>query len=140
MLYNWIISVPADTPRDAPEEQVLSLAIGIVTWYSIVFPPGCAGLVHCKIYHREHQIVPSKDDQDLSGDTFPIEWTDYYELYERPADFMARCWNEDDTYPHNVTIRIAVVPRRAIAPLAITDSIKGLLGMLSPKRIFTRRE
>ena len=139
MLYNWIIPVPKNTPQTAPVEQKMSLAIGIVTWYSIVFPPGCAGLVHCKIYHREHQIVPSKDDQDLSGDTFPIEWTDYYELYERPADFLARCWSEDDTYPHNVTIRIAVVPRRAIVPLAIADALKGLFGVLSPKRIFTGR-
>lgn len=139
MLYNWIIHVPANTLRTAPVETPLTLAIGIVTWYSIAFPPGCADLVHCKIFHREHQIVPSKGDQDLSGDTFPIEWIDYYELYERPADFLARCWNEDDTYAHNVTIRIAVVPRRAIIALAVVDAIKGLFGVLAPKRIFTRR-
>ena len=138
MLYNWIITVPKNTTRDNPVEQKLSLAIGIVTWYSVLFPPGCAGLVHAKIFHREHQIVPSKGDQDLSGDTFPIEWTDYYELYERPADFLARCWNEDDTYQHKVTIRIAVVPRRAVVPLAIVDAIKSAFGALSPKRIFTR--
>jgi len=137
MLYNWIITVPKNTPRTAPVEVRLSLSIGIVTWYSVVFPSGCAGLVHCKIYHREHQIVPSKDDQDLSGDTFPIEWTDYYELYERPADFLARCWNEDDTYEHNVTIRIAVVPRRAVVPLAIADALSRLSPVGFVKRIFT---
>lgn len=137
MLYNWIITVAKNTPRTAPVEEKLSLSIGIVTWYSVVFPPGCAGLVHCKIYHRETQIVPSKGDQDLSGDTFPIEWTDYYELYERPADFLARCWNEDDTYPHNVTIRIAVVPRRAIVPLAVADALNKLSPVGLVKRIFT---
>lgn len=138
MIYNWEITVPKLTPQNAPVETELTLAIGIVTWYSIVFPPGCVGLVHCKIFHREHQIVPSKGDQDLSGDTFPIEWNDYYELYERPANFLARCWNEDDTFAHTVTIRIVVVPRRAVVPLAIGDAIKNTLGMLSPKRIFTR--
>jgi len=140
MLYNWIITVPKNTPRTNPIETPLSLAIGIVTWYSVLFPPGCVGLVHAKIFHREFQIVPSKGDQDLSGDNFPIEWTDYYEMYERPADFLARCWNEDDTYDHNVTIRIAVVPRRAIIALAIVDAIKGPLGGPPPKRIFTRRK
>lgn len=141
MLYNWIITVPHTPVGTTPPiiEEKLSLAIGIVTWYSVLFPPGCAGLVHCKIYHREHPIVPSKGDQDLSGDTFPIEWNDYYELYERPADFMARCWSEDDTYSHKVYIRIAVLPRRAIAPLGITDAFKSLMGTLSPKRIFTAR-
>lgn len=137
MLYNWIITVPKNTPRTAPVETELTLSIGIVTWYSVLFPPGCAGLVHCKIYHHEHQIVPSKGDQDLSGDTFPIEWTDYYELYERPADFLARCWNEDDTYEHNVTIRIAVVPRRAVVPLAIADALSRLSPVGFVKRIFT---
>ncbi|GAI32674.1 unnamed protein product [marine sediment metagenome] len=51
MLYNWIITVPKNTPKDweppspgfpegkKPVEQVLSLAIGIVTWYSVLFPP-----------------------------------------------------------------------------------------------------
>ena len=141
MIFNWIITVPRTLPGTVPTvvEQELSLQIGIVTWYSIVFPPGCAGLVHCKIFHREFQIVPSKGDQDLSGDTFPVEWNDYYEMYERPVDFLARCWSEDDTYSHQVTIRIAVVPRRAVAPLGITDALKGLLGTLSPKRIFTAR-
>jgi len=137
VLYNWIITVPKNTPRTAPVETELTLSIGIVTWYSVLFPPGCAGLVHCKIYHHEHQIVPSKGDQDLSGDTFPIEWTDYYELYERPADFLARCWNEDDTYEHNVTIRIAVVPRRAVVPLAIADALSRLSPVGFVKRIFT---
>lgn len=136
MLYNWIITVPKNTTRLAPVEVELTLAIGIVTWYSVLFPPGCAGLVHCKIFHREHQIVPSKGDQDLSGDTFPIEWNDFYELYGRPANFLARCWNADDTYAHNVTIRIAVVPRRAVVPLGIIDAIKELFRTLSPKRIF----
>lgn len=139
MLYNWIISVPSLQPRGNPVEQTLGLATGIVTWYSIVFPPGCAGLVHCKIFHHAHQIVPSKADQDLSGDTFPIEWNDYYELYESPAFFQARCWSEDDMYPHNITIRIAVLPRRAVAPTGIADTIKNAFGMLSPKRIFTAR-
>ena len=106
MLYNWVITVPKNTPRTTPIEQKLTLAIGIVTWYSVLFPPGCAGLVHAKIYHREHQIVPSKGDQDLSGDTFPIEWTDYYELYGIPYMLETRCWNEDDTYPHKITILI----------------------------------
>jgi len=140
VLYNWIITVPKNTPRDSPVEEKLTLAIGIVTWYSVFFPPGCAGLVHCKIFHREHQIVPSKGDQDLSGDTFPIEWNDYYELYERPADFLARCWNEDDTYPHKVTIRIAVVPRRAVVPLALGDAIKGMFGFLMPTRLIPTRK
>jgi len=138
MLYVWDIPVAVGRLEVNPVETPLRLAHGIITWYSIQFPPGCAGLAHCRIFHREHQIVPSREAQDLSGDTFPIEWTDYYEMYEPPYDLLARCWNDDDTYPHKVTIRIAVVPRKSIIAYQIADTLKGLIGMLSPKRIFTR--
>ncbi|GAI63758.1 unnamed protein product, partial [marine sediment metagenome] len=40
---------------------------------------------------------------------------------------------------HKVRIRIAILPRRAIVALAIVDAIKSAFGILSPKRIFTRR-
>lgn len=154
MLFAWEIVVPKNITRDNPEIRQLYLASGIITWFSVLFPPGCAGLAHCAIYHQAHQIVPSKvyativdptatplvyQVRDLSGDTFPIEWTDYYELYGVPYMLEARCWNEDDTYPHTVIIRIAVLPRKAILALAIVDAIKGILGAVSPKRIFTRR-
>lgn len=154
MLFVWEIVVPKNTTRDNPEIRDLYLATGIITWYSFLFPPGCAGLVHCSVLHHNHQIVPSKlhatkritaagatvhEVKDLSGDMFPIEWTDYYELYGMPYMLEARCWNEDDTYPHTITIRIAVLPRKAILALAIVDSIKSAFGVLSPKRIFTRR-
>ena len=152
MLFVWEIVVPKNRPRDNPVIEELYLASGIINWFSVVFPPGCAGLAHLAILHQNHQIVPSKvyatervtpagvtvhEIKDLSGDTFPIEWTDYYELYGIPYMLTARCWNEDDTYPHTITIRIAVLPRKAIIALAIVDAIKGAFGVFSPKRIFT---
>jgi len=33
-----------------------------------------------------------------------------------------------------------VLPRKAIIAYAVADAIKGIFGMLSPKRIFTRSE
>jgi len=154
MLFAEEIVVPKNTTRDSPVIRQMFLASGIITWFSVLFPPGCAGLAHCAIYHQNHQIVPSKvttttrvspagvtvyEIRDLSGDTFPIAWNDYYELYGVPYMLEARCWNQDDTYPHTITIRITVLPRKAILALAIVDAIKGAFGVLSPRRIFTGR-
>lgn len=138
MLYAWDILVPVGRLEANPVETALLLSHGIITQYSILFPPGCTGEVHCRIFHHEHQIVPSRNTQSLLGDTFPIEWNDYYEMYEPPHDLLARCWNDDPLYPHTVTIRIAVLPRKAIIAHQITDTLKALLGKLSPARIFTR--
>ena len=138
MLYCYRVTVLKNTPRDDPEEQKILLAHGIITWVSINFPPGCVGLAHCAIYHHEHQIFPSRSDEDFAGDTFPIEWNEYYEMYHEPYELKIKVWTEDDTYPHTVAVHVAVLPRKAIIALAIVDTIKSAFGMLSPRRIFTR--
>lgn len=140
MLFTWDINIPKNTTKDDPEEEKLELAHGIITWVSVLFPPGCHRLAQCAIFHHEHQIFPSRSDQSLSGDTFPLEWTEYYEMYQPPYDLLARCWNDDDTYPHKITIRIAVLPRKAVMASAIVDAIKGILGLLSPRKIFTKNK
>jgi len=139
MLFTWDINLPKNTAFASPVVQDLYVAQGIITWVSVLFPPGCVGLAHCTIHHYAKQIIPSVESMDLSGDTFPIEWNDYYEMYAEPYLLKFTGWNEDDTYPHKISIRIAILPRRAIMALAIVDAIKGLFGVLSPKRIFTRR-
>ncbi|GAH71143.1 unnamed protein product [marine sediment metagenome] len=140
MLFTWDINIPKSTLEANPTIQTLQLAHGIITWVSVLFPPGCARLAHCTIWHGGHQIFPSTEMMNLSGDTFPIEWAEYYEFYGRPHELIAKLWNEDDTYPHKVTIRMAILPRKALAPASISDAIKGVFGMLSPKRIFTGGE
>jgi len=139
MLFTVDVNIPKNTPSTAPEVEILKIAHGIVTWISVLFPPGCARLAHAVILHHEHQIAPSTENMDLSGDTFPIAWDEYYESYQPPYELKIKAWNEDDTYPHKITVRVAVLPRKAVLALALVDAIKGLFGILSPKRLFTAR-
>ncbi|MBA7577681.1 hypothetical protein ES708_19534 [subsurface metagenome] len=141
MLYTWDVEVDKDDDIITSKKEVpMRLAPGIITWVSVLFPPGCHGMVKCQIFHHEHQIFPSRDVMSLSGDGVPIEWSEYYEMYEAPYDLKARLWGENCTYDHTVSIRIAVLPRKAIVAQAVVDAIKGAFGMLSPKRIFTRKQ
>ena len=77
---------------------------------------------------------------DFSGDTFPIDWGEYYESYQPPYELKLKGWNEDDTYPHTFDVFVAILPRKAVLALSIVDAIKSIFGLLSPKNIFTRRE
>ena len=137
MLFTIDVNVQKNTPETDPVVEVIKIAHGIVTWVSVFFPPGCARLAHCVILHHEHQIAPSTEGMNLAADSLPIEWNEYYESYQPPYELKIKAWNEDDTYPHKITVRVAVLPRKAIIALAIVDAIKSLFGMLSPKRIFT---
>ena len=139
MLFQASITIPKNTTEAAPEIEMLGIAHGIITKIMVRPRPGHAALAHLVILHREHQIAPSTENMELHGDTHPIDWGDYYEMYHEPYELKLRGWNDDDTYPHKLSIRIAVLPRKAILAIAIVDAIKSLFGILSPKRIFTGR-
>ena len=140
MLFEASITIPKNTTQAAPEEVILKIAHGIITKIMVRPRPGHAALAHCVIRHHEHQIAPSIEGMSFSGDTFPIDWEEYYEMYHEPYELKLEGWNDDDTYPHTFDVFVAVLPRKAILALAVVDAIKGILGILSPKRIFTRRE
>lgn len=137
MLFEASITIPKETLETAPTTTMMGIAHGILTKIMVRPRPGHAALAHLVILHHEHQIAPSTKDMDFHGDTFPIDWEEYYESYQPPYELKLVGWNDDDTYPHTFDIFVAVLPRKAILALAIVDAIKGVFGMLSPRRIFT---
>ena len=137
MLFQASITIPKNTLVTAPVTESLKIAHGIITRIMVRPRPGHASLAHLVILHHEHQIAPSTENMDFAGDTFPIDWEEYYESYQPPYELKLKGWNDDDTYEHTFDVFVAVLPRKAILALAIVDAIKGAFGMLSPRRIFT---
>ena len=139
MLFEVSITIQKNTTQASPTTEILAIAHGIITKIMVRPKPGHAGLAHLVILHHEHQIAPSTEGMEFHGDTFPIDWEEYYESYQPPYELKLQGWNLDDTYPHTFDVFVAVLPRRAIMALAIVDAIKSVFGLFSPKRIFTGR-
>ena len=137
MLFEASITMPKSTLSTAPTEVILHIAHGIITKIMVRPRPGHAGLAHCVILHHEHQIAPSTENMDFSGDTFPIDWEEYYESYQPPYELKIKGWNDDDTYPHTFDIFVAILPRKGIIATAIADAIRELFSLTTIKRIFT---
>jgi hypothetical protein len=116
---------------------MLGIAHGIISKIMVRPRPGHAALAHCIILHHEHQIAPSTETMEFHGDTFPIDWEEYYECYQPPYELKIKGWNEDDTYPHTFDIFVAVLPRKGIIATAVSDALSNIMGFFSPKRIFT---
>lgn len=140
MLFEEHITVETTHVAGAEKIHTIKIAHGIITWISVLFPAGCHGMVHCAIYHRDHQIAPSTEGYSIIGDDNPIEWTEYYEFYQVPYELKVKLWGVDCTYSHVITVRVAVLPRKAIIALAVIDALKGVFSIFSPKRIFTAKE
>jgi len=137
VLFETSITIPANTASTDPTVVILKIAHGIITKIMVRPRPGHAALAHCIILHHEHQIAPSTENMDFAGDTFPIDWEEYYESYQPPYELKIKGWNEDDTYQHTFDIFVAVLPRKGIIATAVSDAISNILRIFSPKRIFT---
>ena len=137
MLFETSITIPASTSSSAPTTAELKIAHGIITKIMVRPRPGHSGLAHCVILHHEHQIAPSTENMDFHGDTFPIDWEEYYESYQPPYELKIKGWNEDDTYEHTFDIFVAVLPRKGIIATAVTDALTNILSIFRPRRIFT---
>ena len=139
MLFTKSFTVLTTHTAASPLEDTIKVAHGIITFVSVWMPPGVHGLVYCKLKHHEHTVFPSTEDMFLMCDGYPLEWDEYYESYQPPYELKFVGWSYGCTYEHVVTVRIAVLPRKAVLALALVDALKSFFGMLSPKRIFTGR-
>lgn len=140
MLFEEHFLVETTHTASNKSEQIIKIAKGIITFVSVKMPEGCHGLVNCAIYHHESPIFPSTEGMSIIADDEPVEWTEYYESYQPPFELKVKLWGVALVYAHVVTVRVVVLPRKAIVALAVADAIRGALGMLSPKRIFTRSQ
>jgi len=138
MLFQASITIATTDTEASPEVQMLGIAHGIITKIMVRPRPGHAATAELVILHHEHQIAPSTENMSFHGDTFPIDWEEYYESYQPPYELKLKGWANGSTEPHTFDIFVAILPRKAVLALAIVDAIKGIFGMLSPKRIFTR--
>ena len=109
MFYDFAVSVPANTLESAPVEQTLKLTHGIIHKVEVQFPIGTQALAHCKILEGGHQFLPTNPEGSFASDGYVIPIDEYYEFYTEPYTLKVRCWNDDDTYQHTITIRVGIM-------------------------------
>jgi hypothetical protein len=124
MLFEKSITIPITATQANPTTATMGIAHGIITKIMVRPRPGHAGLAHCVILHHEHQIAPSTENMDFAGDTFPIDWEEYYECYQPPYELKIKGWNDDDTYEHTFDIFVAILPQDVVQP---APELPGLL-------------
>ena len=109
MLYEYSLTIAANTPEAAPATLAAPLAPGTVARVDVQFPSGCVGLVHVQIWRREHQVWPGNLDGDISAEGMVVSWPEDQDLDDEPFAVQLRGWNEDDTFPHKITFRFALL-------------------------------
>ena len=113
MLYEYALTIPANTAEAAPATMDAPLAPGTVARVDVQFPSGCVGLVHVQIWRSEHQVWPGNLDGDISAEGLVVSWPEDRDLEDEPLTLTLRGWNDDDTYAHTITFRFSVLPLAA---------------------------
>ena len=117
MFYDFAIKVLAGTKEDDPKEQELNLTHGIVHRIEVEFPAGCRGYVYLVIYHREHQVWPTNIDQAFNAEGYTVPMDEHFDLTEPPHNLLVRAWSPNAIWPHNITVRVGILPETVLAPL-----------------------
>lgn len=109
MIYSFSINTPANTPYINRLKTDLKLAAGIIHQVELVFPPGCAGLLHAAINHGLHQIWPTNPGEYFHADAETISFEEFYELITETNVLTVYTYNLDDTYTHSVIVRLGIL-------------------------------
>ena len=102
---------------------IIKAARGVIHRIEIVFPSGCAGLVHVQLFTGGHPIAPTTFTQTYSGNGDVLEIPEFIELRKDFNIITIKGWNEDDTYDHKILFRIFVLPKEVLLPIGATEGI-----------------
>jgi len=108
MIYVYHFVIPANTAFETRVSEEMVLTSGTINRVDVCFPSGCAGLVSCRILSGITQIWPSNPDAWFSYDDATVSWSEDYELDDPSEVLTFEAYNEDDTYDHEITIRLHV--------------------------------
>lgn len=110
MIYRWKITTDANTLATSKKETILEVTRGKVYKVEFKFPPGPMGYLHVQVFRALHQVWPYNTGEDFSTDGETISFNDTHWILEPPYQFEAFTWNLDDTYNHDLFIRIGIEP------------------------------
>lgn len=109
------ILVGVANTADNPKITNILLNPGIIHRVDIMFPSGCAGTIKTAIYLGGHQLYPTNPKGVFSSDRETISFKDYQPIFRGLTELTIKSWNVGASYPHNITVRIGVLPEEQIS-------------------------
>ena len=121
MIYRFGITTAPSPATSVLNKQYtrLKLQKGVIHKIDIVFPPGCLTLLHLHINDALHQVWPTNPDENFASDSETISFEEHFVIDYEPYELQAWTWNDDDTYSHQVIIRIGLLPEAIVSPFGI---------------------
>lgn len=128
-------TIPKDRAFSDAIEKTLKLCPGILTKAIINIPAGVWFLARFQILDGLFNVLPSTEGQYYTGESSAESVDLWYPLEKEPFELTWKLWNLDDTYTHELILKLTVLPKevaenvRAIREL--TNEVRTLQRILT---------
>lgn len=133
MDYVYDLPIPANTPRESPEELELELTTGIVHLVEIGFPPGPADKVYVAVRQGLHQVWPTNPGGSYHWDDRVYTRREHYPIGRDAPPLVLQGWSPGAKKPHTVQFSFSILPVEVMEPWraqqGILNTLLGFLGL-----------
>lgn len=127
MIFAWDITIKAGKTEASPETRILKLSKGVIVKIIIHFKRGCHSMVKVRLLHQEAQLVPLSRGEWITGDHFPKEYPEFFELKTTPYQLKFVGCSPGTSYDHEVTVDIVVLPKWVASMIPVINLLTKLL-------------
>lgn len=128
MIFEYDLTIPANTPLLTPARGTMKLSAGIIHKVEVTFPAGCNRAVLVTLRRALHQVWPTNPSGQLKANNYTISFPVFYPLEDAPFEMQVYGWSPGTTYPHIITVRLGISPRSVLDPGSSERGIIGRLG------------
>lgn len=118
MLFEHDVTVLTTHTIDNKLKTVIKLTKGVMHYFDIYFPPGCAHLVKVKVNRSIHQVIPTNSDGCIKGDGISVSGRFFHRINKQPYQIEVITWNEGASYDHTITVRFWVLRAWQLMPFS----------------------
>ena len=127
MYYEWTFSIPTTASETDPVERELSMDSGTIVQMEVYNPPGSHRVCRCRILEELSVLWPGNPEGYIATDGTPVKWSEHYILKSPKYRLILKAWNESEDWPHDIVVRINVLPTIIAAPYLIIRDLAAIL-------------
>uniref|UniRef100_A0A6H2A2S2 Uncharacterized protein n=1 Tax=viral metagenome TaxID=1070528 RepID=A0A6H2A2S2_9ZZZZ len=129
--------MPANTALADKVQRDIKPGGQVLTRIEVVFPPGCAALARSQLFQGGFQVHPANPGGYAASDGEPVTADLRYDMEQNAGGWYWYVWNLDDTYPHELTLRLTTFEKWQLwirlDPVSIADLFRGFFARFKKK-------
>lgn len=133
MYYEWTFTIETSHTERSPRVEELTMDSGVIVGMSVYNPPGAHRTCRCRILEELSVLWPGNPEGYIATDGDVVKWTEHYVLKSPNHRLILKAWNTSKENPHDVVVRINVLPMAIASPFLVINELvkvmKHLIGM-----------